>query len=72
MGETMEYTEEQLKQLRSIDLELYRKLTEICRKHELRFVTGFGTTLGAPANRKLCDELCKALPPGHGFSGRGG
>ena len=47
MGETMEYTEEQLKQLRSIDLELYRKLTEICRKHELRFVTGFGTTLGA-------------------------
>ena len=43
----MEYTEEQLKRLRDIELELYQELAGICRKHELTFVTGFGTTLGA-------------------------
>ena len=43
----MEYTEEQLKHLREIDLELYHVFAGICRKHGLRFVTGFGTTLGA-------------------------
>ncbi|MBR2765172.1 MAG: LicD family protein [Blautia sp.] len=43
----MEYTKEQLGRLREIDLELYHKLEEICARHELRFVTGFGTTLGA-------------------------
>lgn len=43
----MEYTDEQLKKLRAIDLELYQKLSEICQKHNLCFVTGFGTTLGA-------------------------
>ena len=43
----MEYTEEQLRKVRDIDLELYRKLKEICAKHGLVFVTGFGTTLGA-------------------------
>ena len=43
----MEYTEEQLRKVRNTDLELYRKLKEICEKHGLVFVTGFGTTLGA-------------------------
>ena len=43
----MEYTKEQLTRLREIELELYHRLEEICEKHSLRFVTGFGTTLGA-------------------------
>ena len=43
----MEYNPEQLKKLRQIDLELFHKLEEICTRHNLCFVTGFGTTLGA-------------------------
>ncbi len=43
----MEYTAEQLRKIREIDLELYHRFAEICNKHDLRFVTGFGTTLGA-------------------------
>ena len=43
----MDYTQEQLRRIRSIDLELYHKLADICGRHHLRFVTGFGTTLGA-------------------------
>ena len=47
----MEYTAEQLKRLRQIDLELYHVLAGICEKHHLTFVTGFGTTLGAIRHR---------------------
>lgn len=43
----MEYTQEQLKKIREIELGLYHELARICDKHKLRFVTGFGTTLGA-------------------------
>ena len=43
----MDYNPEQLKKLRQIDLELFHKLEEICTRHNLCFVTGFGTTLGA-------------------------
>ena len=43
----MEYTKEQLKHLRSLELDLYHTLKRICDKHGLTFVTGFGTTLGA-------------------------
>lgn len=42
-----EYTEEQLKKLHAIELEIYDVFAMICKKHQLRFVTGFGTTLGA-------------------------
>lgn len=43
----MEYTDEQLKHLRRLELDLYHRLAAICEKHNLTFVTGFGTTLGA-------------------------
>ncbi len=43
----MEYTQEQLDRLRKIELDLYHRLELICKKHNLTFVTGFGTTLGA-------------------------
>ncbi len=43
----MEYTEEQLKKLRAVELDLYKRFSLLCRKHGLCFVTGFGTTLGA-------------------------
>ena len=43
----MEYTQEQLKKIRSIELDLYHQLARICEKYNLTFVTGFGTTLGA-------------------------
>ncbi len=43
----MEYTEEQLKKIREIELDLYHQLARICKKYDLKFVTGFGTTLGA-------------------------
>lgn len=43
----MVYTDEELKTLREYELDLYFKLSEVCKKHNLRFVTGFGSTLGA-------------------------
>lgn len=43
----MDYTKEQLKKLREVELDLYQKLTGICQKYNLCFVSGFGTTLGA-------------------------
>lgn len=43
----MEYTDEQLQHLRRLELDLYHRLEAICKKHNLTFVTGFGTTLGA-------------------------
>lgn len=43
----MNYTEEQLQKLHNIELGLYEELARVCKKHNLRFVTGFGTTLGA-------------------------
>ena len=43
----MNYTDEQLAKLREVELDLYNKLTQICKKHNLKFVSGFGTTLGA-------------------------
>ena len=43
----MEYKEEQLAKIREMELGLYHKLSEICKKYNLTFVTGFGTTLGA-------------------------
>ncbi len=42
-----EYTQEQLNRLREIEIGLFHTLEEICRRHNLCFVTGFGTTLGA-------------------------
>ena len=42
-----EYKEENLKQIRRIELEIYHKLDEICKKYNLTYVSGFGTTLGA-------------------------
>lgn len=43
----MEYTAEQLKKLREVELDLYHRFSCLCKKHNLTFVTGFGTTLGA-------------------------
>ncbi len=43
----MEYTQEQLKRIREIELDLYHQLARVCKKYDLKFVTGFGTTLGA-------------------------
>ena len=43
----MDYTNEQLKRLRDVELDLYHKFTENCKKYNLCFVSGFGTTLGA-------------------------
>ena len=43
----MEYKKEDLDRLRRLELDLYHTLAGICKKHNLTFVTGFGTTLGA-------------------------
>ena len=37
----MEYTKEQLTRLREVELDLYHKLTDICEKYNLCFVSGF-------------------------------
>lgn len=43
----MIYTDEEIKTLREYELDLYFKLQHVCKKYNLRCVTGFGTTLGA-------------------------
>lgn len=43
----MIYTDEILKRLREFELDLYFKLDEVCKKYDLKYVTGFGSTLGA-------------------------
>ena len=43
----MEYKPEDLKRIREIELDLYHELDRICKKYDLTYVTGFGTTLGA-------------------------
>lgn len=42
-----QYTAEQLRRIRLIDLEIYEAIADVCEAHGLRYYAGCGTTLGA-------------------------